>query len=61
MGIEVAEAAAQAAVIKLSEMDFGRDGEIARPIARNTEEQGISFFSAEGFLFLLFSWLFYFL
>ncbi|KAA0064672.1 SWI/SNF complex subunit SWI3B [Cucumis melo var. makuwa] len=50
VGIEVAEAAAQAAVIKLSEMDFGRDGEIARPIARNTEEQGNDVASCEGSL-----------
>lgn len=40
VGVEVAEAAAQAAVIKLSEMDFGGDGEIAIPVARNIGEQG---------------------
>ena len=53
MGVEVAEAAAQAAVIKLSEMDFGGDGEIAIPVARNIGEQGTSFISAERFLLLL--------
>lgn len=41
MGIEVAEAAAHAAVIKLSDMGFGGVREIATAVARNIEEQGI--------------------
>lgn len=52
VGVEVAKAAAHAAVIKLSDMDSGGDEEIGRAIARDIGEQGISFVSVERFSFL---------
>lgn len=41
VGVEVAEAAAHAAVIELSDTGFGGDGESVPAVARDTGEQGI--------------------
>lgn len=48
VGVEVAEAAAHAAVIKLSDMDSGGDEEIGRAIARDIGEQGNDVASCGG-------------
>ncbi|XP_023515051.1 SWI/SNF complex subunit SWI3B [Cucurbita pepo subsp. pepo] len=48
VGVEVAEAAAHAAVVKLSDMGFGGDGEIATAVARNIGDQGNNVVSCGG-------------